>query len=52
MEQLSRETRGNGFRSTGGRGWVRGAPPAPRQEGGGGGDTWRGVRRGQGRLEP
>lgn len=52
MEQLSRETRGNGFRSPGGRDWMRGAPSAPRQEGGGGGDTRRGMHRAQGRLEP
>ena len=39
MEQLSRETRGNGFRSPGGRDWMRGVPPAPRQESRGGGDT-------------
>jgi len=31
---------------------MRGAPPTPRQEGRGGGDTWRGERRGQWRLEP
>lgn len=31
---------------------MRGAPPAPRQEGGGGGDTRRGMHGAQGRLEP